>query len=162
MVTDHDSSDQTPLRELRGWRKVRPDAGTSEVVRVEMRRADLEYWHRRLNAWAYEGGDATVHVGASSRDLRISADIEIAGVPRPVRLDSWSTFGDFYDHPVSGPRLRATADARGGFRGRIGDLLGDDAGRANVLGMPLATIVEFPGVPLEPEDIDEFIRCQDG
>lgn len=161
-VTDHDSSVRTPLRELRGWRKVRLDAGASEVVRIEVLRADLEHWHGRLTDWAYEGGDATVHVGASSRDLRISADIEIAGVPRPVRLDSWSTFGDFYDHPVAGPRLRAAADARGGFRGRIGDLLGDEAGRVNVLSMPLATIVEFPGVPLEPEDIEAFIRCQDG
>jgi beta-glucosidase len=66
------------------------------------------------------------------------------------------------NHAVVGPQLQALAESRGGFRGRIGDLMGEDAGRANVLAMPLATIVEFPGVPLEPQDMERFVAAQNG
>jgi beta-glucosidase len=64
--------------------------------------------------------------------------------------------------PSSALNCRPWRRAGGGFRGRIGDLMGEDAGRANVLAMPLATIVEFPGVPLEPQDMERFVAAQNG
>ncbi|SDW88846.1 beta-glucosidase [Arthrobacter sp. cf158] len=159
-VTDHCCGVQTPPRELRGWKKIKLDGGASDVVRIPVRRADLEHWHSGVGGWAYEGGLATVHIGSSSRDLKLAADVALPGKAIVVPLNQWSTFGDFMDHAVIGPQLRALAESRGGFRGRIGDLLGEEAGRANVLAMPLATIVEFPGIPLEPGDLQDFISRQ--
>lgn len=161
-VTDRDCRVQTPPHELRGWKKVRLHAGTSELVRVQVRRGDLEHWHGDLSDWAFEGGLATVHVGSSSRDLKLAEDVAIPAQKVDIPLNEWSTFGEFMNHDVVGPALKALAESRGGFKGRIGDLLGEEAGRANVLAMPLATIVEFPGIPLELEDVEAFIAAQNG
>lgn len=49
--------------------------------------------------------------------------------------------------------LQAIFDARGGLRGRMGDLMSDPAGRDSARGIPLASIAEFPGVPIDMEEI---------
>ncbi|MGW9111723.1 beta-glucosidase [Microbacterium sp. NPDC055683] len=159
-VTDHGARVRTPPRELRGWRRVELAAGEETRVRISVRKDRLAHWNRAAGAWSFDGGALDVLVGASSRDLRLEQSIEIEGEGAEIPLSLSSTLGDFLAHPVIGPRLSSVAERRGGFRGRIGDLLGDPAGRINVLGITLQTLVEFPGVPLDAEDLDGFIRDQ--
>jgi beta-glucosidase len=55
-----------------------------------------------------------------------------------------------------GPKLHGIFKDRGGVKGRIGDLLADEAGKESVRAIPLGTIAEFPGVPLELQDIERL------
>lgn len=153
-VQDHANIVITPPLELRGWKKVYLKAGASATIEIPVARERLMHWSCNRRSWVYAGGTLTVHAGASSRDLRAQATIEIEGEPLHVPLTAWSTFGEWLDHPVSGLRLRALFEERGGLKGRISDLLSDEVGQHSVRSSPMASIAEFPGVPLNLHELD--------
>ncbi|AYD04414.1 glycoside hydrolase family 3 C-terminal domain-containing protein [Neorhizobium sp. NCHU2750] len=153
-VHDHDDIVITPPIELRGWHKIELDPGATETVEIAVPRSRLEHWSSSLNAWIFGGGTVTIHVGSSSRDLRLSETVSLPGDPVTAPLTTWSTFGEWLDHPVAGQRLRSLFDARGGLKGRISDLLSDEVGKNSVRASPMVSIAEFPGVPIQPEDLE--------
>jgi beta-glucosidase len=155
-VQDHSDVVITPPVELRGWKKVRLAPGEAITVEITVARDELKHWHEGTNSWIFPGGSVTVHLGASSRDFRVEATAEIPGEALVVSLNAWSTLGEWLDHPDLGPRLLGLFDARGGVKGRVGDLLADEAGQDSVRGIPLGTIADFPGVPLEMSDIENL------
>jgi beta-glucosidase len=140
-----------PVRELRGFQKVRLEAGASQRVELTVSREDLGYFHADCG-WVFEGGVFDLAVGASSRDLRLKQSAEIAGPVIKSPLTLWSLFGDWMDHPQAAPMLWTLIDNRGGLRGRIGDLFQDEAGRETVRGIPLLTILQLPGIPFTEEE----------
>jgi len=152
-VGDHSHFVDTPPLELRGWKKIRLQPGQSGTVDIEVPREQLEHWNELTKSWLYPGGPVTVHVGSSSRDLRLKKTFDVPGDAVVVPLTPWSTTGEWLDDPVGGPMLQAIFDARGGLRGRMGDLMSDPAGRDSARGIPLASIAEFPGVPIDMEEI---------
>src|SRR5690606_16787694 len=62
-------------RELCGFTTVALDPGDTREVSVHVPRAEFAYWNEAANRWTVEGGDYTVQVGSSSRDLRVSATV---------------------------------------------------------------------------------------
>lgn len=155
-VHDHSKLVITPPLELRGWKKIRLEPGEAATVEIAVTRENLMHWNGGSKSWVYPGGALTVHVGASSRDLRLQDTIEVPGEPVLVPLTPWSTLGEWLDHPDMGPKLHGIFKDRGGVKGRIGDLLADEAGKESVRAIPLGTIAEFPGVPLELQDIERL------
>jgi beta-glucosidase len=153
-VHDHSAAMVTPPLELRGWKKVHLEPGETVVVDIPVTRERLEHWHIAAGRWTYAGGSMTVHVGGSSRDLQLQSLIEVPGEPIRTLLTPWSSLGEWLDDPDMGRRLTEIFAARGGVKGRIGDLLSDKAGQQSVRASPLIMIAEFPGVPLVPADID--------
>ena len=59
-------------RELKAFGKVFVPAGESREVELRVSRDDLAYWDIRVDRWVVEGGEYSVEVGASSRDIRLS------------------------------------------------------------------------------------------
>lgn len=153
-VDDTAAGVQTPPLELRGWKKVFVEAGGSSEIEISVPRRHLQHWNMETSGWTFPGGALRIHVGSSSRDIRLKKMVTIAGKPVLKTLTLWSTFGEWLDHPALGPRLKAIFEERGGLKGRINDLLSDAAGQGSVRSSPLASIAEFPGVPLEPEDLE--------
>ncbi|SDL38221.1 beta-glucosidase family protein [Microbacterium azadirachtae] len=81
-VGDPDAEVQRPLRELRGFEKVRIEAGESTRVTFELVNRDFAYWDSaavrpdgKTGLWRREGGEFRIEVGASSRDIRVSESI---------------------------------------------------------------------------------------
>jgi beta-glucosidase len=100
-------------RELKGFAKVRLDAGESRQVEVPVRRADLAYWDTRVDAWVVEGGAYRVEVGASSRDIRATCTTEITGDEVSVPLSVESSIGEILANPAAAEvlsKIFATAD----------------------------------------------------
>lgn len=94
------SSVVRPVRELKAFASVEVEAGASVTVSALLRRDDLSYWDTTADRWVLEPGRYVVSVGASSRDLRGSADIEISGdVVRPV-FTLESTLGELLADPA--------------------------------------------------------------
>jgi beta-glucosidase len=152
-VHDHTPLIVIPPLELRGWKKIRLSAGEARTIVISVLRKDIMHWHGGSRSWVCPGGALTIHVGSSSRDLRLESKIEVPGEPLMILLTAWSTLGEWLDHPELGPRLLDLFKSRGGVKGRIGDLLADEAGQDSVRGIPLGTIADFPGVPLDLADI---------
>jgi hypothetical protein len=55
--------------------------GLDRLVELELDRRRLADWNPRERRWLVEGGEYRLHVGRSSRDLRLSTTIHAAGGP---------------------------------------------------------------------------------
>ena len=65
-----------PLNQLRGFSVVLLDAGEAISVSVTLTPRDLSVWDVDAHAWARVPGTFGVHVGASSRDFRLSGSFQ--------------------------------------------------------------------------------------
>ena len=72
------SSIDRPVRELRAFAKtdlLQPGESAELTFRIPV--AELQYWDAGKSAWALEAGTYTLEIGASSRDIRQSANLEL-------------------------------------------------------------------------------------
>lgn len=74
-----------PEKELRGFARVSLEAGERRRVFVPLTARAFEYWNTAESRWATEGGRYEVLIGASSRDIRLRAELVKAsdGAPDP-------------------------------------------------------------------------------
>ena len=100
-----------PERELRAFAKVRLEPGASQEVRLTLTGRDLAFWHPALHRWVVEGGVFEIWAGASSRDLRSSAVVEVEGEEILLPLTAESTLAEALAHPVAAPFLRPFLDS---------------------------------------------------
>ena len=77
-VRDVASTAHRPDKELKSFAKVHLEPGESQRVQLALDRRSFAFWDTASGDWQVEGGDFDLLVGASSRDLRASAAIEIA------------------------------------------------------------------------------------
>lgn len=149
-----------PEQELRAFAKVRVAAGRSERVTIAVPRNRLRHFHPQAG-WVETGGEVAVLIGASSRDVRLRSTLDLPNKPLSEPLTMWSPLGHWFAHPQAGPKLNAVIDANGGMRGRLGDLLADPAGRDSILGIPLASIMQFPRIPFSEQDLANIMAAID-
>jgi beta-glucosidase len=76
-VGDDEASVARPLRELKGFRKIHLAPGVSAHVELTLDARAFAFWDESLNGWRVEPGSFTISVGASSRDLRLTASIDL-------------------------------------------------------------------------------------
>lgn len=76
-ISDPVSTLPRPVRELKGFTKVALKAGESKKATVEFDRDALAYYNERLGKWVAEKGTFVVEVAASSRDVRLTAEVEL-------------------------------------------------------------------------------------
>lgn len=62
-----------PPKLLRGFDKVDLKAGKKEDVSFEFGKTELSIWDVSQREWVVPSGEYTIHVGASSFDIRTSA-----------------------------------------------------------------------------------------
>ncbi|MCA0294660.1 MAG: glycoside hydrolase family 3 C-terminal domain-containing protein [Actinobacteria bacterium] len=126
-------------RELKAFADVTLEPGEAAVVQLPIPSEELAYWSVLDGAWIVEGGTYTVEVGASSRDLRLSAEVALTGNEpvRPVTLNS--TLEEAFAVP-------GFAEAIGGM---VSGIFGEDDPdlMRMMAAMPLAALVGFSGRP---------------
>ena len=72
-----------PEQELKGFAKVSLAPGESKTVTIALDDKAFRYWNVKTNAWEVEGGSYQLRVGASSVDIRLTADITVKGTNAP-------------------------------------------------------------------------------
>ncbi|UOQ90763.1 glycoside hydrolase family 3 C-terminal domain-containing protein [Agromyces endophyticus] len=152
------STVQRAPRELKGFASVELAAGESREVSIAVRREDLAYWDTRVDRWVVEGGELTVEVGASSRDIRLTGTAAIDGDAVRLPLTMESSIGDVMADPIAGP---AAAAALAGLAAGMGDTdVFTDEGMAKMMGsFPIGRLVGFPGIPVSYEQIEQLIAA---
>lgn len=68
-----------PAQELKAFARVLLAAGESRTVTLPLDDKAFRYWNTRTDGWEIEGGRYEVRVGASSADIRLTADVDICG-----------------------------------------------------------------------------------
>lgn len=124
-------SDQTgvvynPEKELKGFEKVSLQAGEEKTVTFHLDERSFAFYHVRSHTWSVVGGSYSLLVGASSRDIRLQADVFLEGNvdPQPLQAGdcipwyrtlrgkvSEADFAQLYGRPIP----RAKAVSRGSF-----------------------------------------------
>ncbi|OBZ82958.1 putative beta-glucosidase L [Choanephora cucurbitarum] len=66
-----------PPKLLRGFEKVFVKKGKKETVKFELSKTELSIWDTVANKWVVPSGKFTLHVGASSRDIRHSTSFHL-------------------------------------------------------------------------------------
>jgi len=144
-------------RELRAFANVALEPGESKRVELAITRDDLAFYNVPAAGWTVEGGDYVVEVGASSRDLRLSSSVAIAGDEVVLPLDANSTLGEWLAHPVGGQVLGAAFAAAQSSGGEGAGLFSDPSLLKMISSMPLNRIAAFPGSPLTPEVVAQLV-----
>lgn len=66
-----------PPKQLRGFRKVSLEPGETAEVVFELTERDLSYWDETTHSWRVAPGTVAVAVGESSRDIRLTAELQV-------------------------------------------------------------------------------------
>ncbi len=127
-------------RELKGFADVTLAPGESSRVEIVIGRDELTYWSVADGAWSLESGAYTVHVGSSSRDLRLAATAEVVGDARRHHVTLQSTIGEALTVPGFGELMAKMTEGL-----PFGEL--DDDMRRMLMDLPIAGMLAFAGIP---------------
>jgi beta-glucosidase len=156
-VSDPVAAVARPPRELKAFAKISLEPGAGQEVTFTLTARDLSYWSAIHRRWVLEPGEFRIGVGASSRDIRLSAAITVEATPPALPLSGTSTLAEWLADPVGGQVLR---DALGTCAdGRPAGILGSEELLAIIGNMPLATLAAFPGLGVTPGMIGTLVAA---
>ena len=104
-VAHEETRPTRPRHALRGFTRIGLEPGASGTVRFDLTGRDIAQWSTSRGDWRIEPGSFTVQLGASSRDIRLRAELRTDGDGFVGELGPMSTFGEWMDHPVGGELL---------------------------------------------------------
>ncbi|MFI6300007.1 glycoside hydrolase family 3 C-terminal domain-containing protein [Nonomuraea sp. NPDC050790] len=145
-----------PVRELKGFAAVHLEPGERREVTIRIARDDLAYFDTAAGAWLVEELDYRLDVGASSRDIKLTATVHVGGDPWVPALDADSTLAEWLAHPVGAPLIGKLIDR---VRGALGDAYPQEGSERHrsTGNLRLSQLAEFPMIPVTRGDLDELI-----
>jgi beta-glucosidase len=151
-VNDPVASVFRPAQELRGFAKVSLEPGESTRVTLELDDRAFAFWHTIRGDWVVEGGEFEVRVGSSSRDIRVTATIGLAGTDASTPLSMDSTLAEFCSQPDANRWLRTQLE-----KGTYGErLLDSELGRL-LASEPLRRFARREGSGFSEADLEQFL-----
>jgi beta-glucosidase len=150
---------ERPVRELRGFRKVRLAPGESTRVVIDLDARAFSYWSTRHSQWVAEPGEYGIGVGSSSRDLPLATRIRLDVATPTSQLTEDSTLGEWYAHPRG---RQIAGDVFGKAMGAEDGRLKDTDSWEFVSQMPVATLLKMSpgdGEQQPAVDLDELLRA---
>jgi beta-glucosidase len=112
-IRDSQSTIFRPDKELKGFAKVKLDPGQEAEVALTLDRRAFAYYDIGSNDWVVEAGQFEILVGASSRDIRLSASIDLPGSGKVSSIDTVKPTSYYHPSPQ-------TAFNQNDFEGLIG------------------------------------------
>lgn len=96
-----------PHKELKGFVKVPLEPGEEKRVAVSLDRSAFSHYDETLKTWTVEGGEYSILVGSSSRDIRLSSSVRLPASRRAPKVYSMnSTLEEILEHPEGAKLLK--------------------------------------------------------
>ncbi len=95
-VNDVESTIYRPVKELRGFKKVFLKAGEEKEVEITLDKRAFAYYNVNIGDWHVESGDFRILVGASSRDIKLEANIFVESTVEAEIPDYKQTAPSYY------------------------------------------------------------------
>lgn len=76
-VSDVESTIYRPVKELKGFKKVFLKAGEEKEVSIELGKRAFAFFNVDAHDWQVESGEFKILVGASSRDIKLEASVNV-------------------------------------------------------------------------------------
>ena len=160
-VRDSEASVERPERELRGFRKVELAPGQRQTIAFELTERDFAYYSTRHDQWIAESGDFELLVGASSRDIRLQANLSLQSEKElNYRFSEYSFFREFWSNPDLKPLLMDLMPTWLGSHTADGMSLADANIQDFLQDQPMIKFPYFTAGEVDAAMIAEFIaRC---
>lgn len=140
-VSDQSGEAVRPVHELKGFEKVALEPGESKTVTFELGGRAFAFFDEKTHGWRVPNGKFVVEAGASSRDLRLFAEVMVHGRAAAFRVDDDTTVEQLFAHPATRAVMQGLLKK---FRpGSSDDKMGDtdrEMMRAAYLQAPLRTV----------------------
>jgi beta-glucosidase len=95
-----------PEKELKGFSKVALQPGEEREVSIELNQRAFSYFNTQIDDWDVELGTYEILVGASSRDIRQKASLEVASTQAAVLQSDREQLAAYYNFPKGTPVIR--------------------------------------------------------
>ena len=99
-VKDNESTIFRPKQELKGFKKVFLKAGEEKEVSITLGKRAFAYYNVNIHDWHVETGAFTICVGASSRDIKLSAELNVESTVEAIVPDYRETAPAYYSADV--------------------------------------------------------------
>ena len=99
-VKDNESTIFRPKQELKGFKKVFLKAGEEKEVSITLGKRAFAYYNVNIHDWHVETGAFTICVGASSRDIKLSAELNVESTVEAIVPDYRDTAPAYYSADV--------------------------------------------------------------
>lgn len=100
-VTDNESTIYRPEQELRGFKKVFLKAGEEKEISLTLDKRAFAYYNVNIHDWHVETGKFTVKIGASSRDIKLSAEVNVDSTVDAIIPDYRETAAKYYTADIT-------------------------------------------------------------
>ncbi|MDR2113703.1 MAG: glycoside hydrolase family 3 C-terminal domain-containing protein [Bifidobacteriaceae bacterium] len=142
-----------PEQELRAFGSVELQSGESRQLRWQLDSRAFAFWDTARNGWLVEGGAYQIRFAASSRDVRQTAEVHLAGQPvvDPVGWDT--SANEWLADSTHGPWLRSKLVGTA-----FANLLDDPTTQALMGPTPLIRLLRFAGFPVTAPEVEERIK----
>lgn len=130
-----------PLQELKGFGKIELQPGEERSVTFTLDKRSFAYYNVQLGDWHVESGRFKIAVGSSSRDIRLSTELEVEStVKLTTRFHRNTTVGDLLANPLTEEKAKSFSSVFG-----LEDALGDNPEMllAMMKYMPLRAMIGF-------------------
>ena len=158
-VTDKTDCVQRPLRELKGFQKLSLEPGETKTAVMELDDRAFSWYSTELGEWYAAPGEYEILIGASSRDIRLSAPVHYQTERRlPVHITLNTTVGELMENANTKAFARLIIKKMDAFFG-VGDdnsetgkeAINDEMANAIVASQPLRGVISF-GI-MSPEEM---------
>ncbi|MEI8042946.1 MAG: fibronectin type III-like domain-contianing protein [Verrucomicrobiota bacterium] len=74
-VSDRQCTLPHPAQELKSFQMVSLQSGETRRIEIPLGSEAFRFWHPEKKRWVVEPGQFEIHVGSSSRDIRLRGDV---------------------------------------------------------------------------------------
>ncbi len=99
-VHDTESTMHRPVKELRGFKKVHLAPGEEQEVSITLDRHAFEYYTPALHKWVVESGSFEIMVGRSSREILLTASVNVESGEKVKYFSPQMQVGHFTASPA--------------------------------------------------------------
>jgi len=163
-ISAETSQVRRPIKELKGFDKVKLESGESKEISFNITPGDLAYYEPEIANWLTEPGDYQVLIGSSSDDIRLRDEINIAspitpGVSIRPEYHQNSTIRDIYQDPEAWEVLQEEISDNPKLKRFVSfDNAEVDIGIPNFLEyLPLRNLITFTEGNFTSKDIDRIV-----
>ncbi len=100
-VSDVESTIYRPEKELKGFKKIFLKAGEEKEISVTLDKRAFAYYNVNIHDWHVESGKFLIKVGSSSRDIRLTGEVEVQSTVDAVIPDYKAIAPNYYTGDIT-------------------------------------------------------------
>lgn len=165
-IADHTKAARRPLKELKGYDKVALKPGETKTVTFTVDYRSLAWYNVNIHDWYAASGSYEVLIGASSRDIRLSAGLTLNNsILPPIHVTMNTTLGELFANPRTAGAVqeflaklkeRFAPERKEEEKSAAEEAISDEMNQAMMASMPIRNLAAF-GACGSREELQQII-----